>query len=787
MVTLIALLFLSSCTTYEPSLKIEILEIDYSKVNFELNILESKEHGIIESIDLIKDGIIVQSKGDLDREFDELLSNTEYQIQVIYSYQIRPQQEAQTITETISFRTESFEVPELAVITEELSYQTANLELIMIDNYNLISIENILLINEINETINIELSDIANLDNLFSNHNYSLLIEYSFDLNDGTGVKIQNYTFEFKTQEYKVPELRINLNETSYHSANIDIEFLNHNLKGKIIDIYLNPGSTITNDFNNLSDINIDNLWSNHLYEVNVLFQYDLADGNGMILDSTLLLFETKAYNKPTATIKLTNISNYAISFELDINDNDELGWIEEIKVLNSNDEIIISQSSFVDLVDNLIPNKSYQLVLVYQYDLQDGEGLKEIVHNIDFKTPLFDGHGTLISPYLIRSSMDFQNMGQYQSAEHSYFQLIADIDFLGLDFEPIDNFYHNLDGKGHIIKNVVISENIVDKELNLGLFRNNQGVISNLNIENIEIIASSIFNSNVGILVGLNYGDISNIRIQGKIINSSENSSNTGGLIGKQVSGKLNEIYVRVVLESTGVFGSYVGGIAGFVEPQGKIDIANIYSDSVIISRSPQYSSAGGLFGIIVAVGSNEVFINNMKALGSVITSSNSRNFGGGITGKVYPNNGGSISIENALIQVNIEGTFTDWEAYFGGSIGFILATYNAKFILQNSLSLGDVTMLGDNHFSGVGNVYGHLNSFGAQSALINIFGEQKQALIQNGITPETRADIENSSIQIINLLEYEQNDLYFNILKFNEEIWFSDNENNVPKLYFE
>ena len=108
------------------------------------------------------------------------------------------------------------------------------------------------------------------------------------------------------------------------------------------------------------------------------------------------------------------------------------------------------------------------------------------------------------------------------------------------------------------------------------------------------------------------------------------------------------------------------------------------------------------------------------------------------------------------------MEGTFTDWEAYFGGSIGFILVTYDAKFSMKNSLSLGDVKMLGKSHFSGVGYVYGHSNSFGAQSALINVYGAQNQTLIQNEIINITSIDDENINIIIIELSEFNQYELY-------------------------
>lgn len=96
-------------------------------------------------------------------------------------------------------------------------------------------------------------------------------------------------------------------------------------------------------------------------------------------------------------------------------------------------------------------------------------------------------------------------------------YALSSDIDLSNEDFTPIPVFSGTLDGQGHTIKGLSISEKSSDAGL-IGLI-GEQGVVKNLNIEgNIapggsKITAGGVVGTNKGIIDSVNFSGILNTR----------------------------------------------------------------------------------------------------------------------------------------------------------------------------------------------------------------------------------------------------------------------------------
>lgn len=243
-------------------------------------------------------------------------------------------------------------------------------------------------------------------------------------------------------------------------------------------------------------------------------------------------------------------------------------------------------------------------------------------------------GSGTAVDPYLITTPEELNQFRLDASTgltNNKYYKLGNDIDLSTFDTDsdasngnwvPIGgtNFFKGvLDGDDHSINNLKINTPSVS-----GVAFINQidvtGSVKNIKFNNADITGSYY----VGIVAGINNGNIMNTNVQGKVA-------------------------------GTATFG-YIGGVVG----QNKGIIANINAD-VEVANAYKYS------GIITGGNWSKGAIINVFANGSVTSS---YGYSGGITGE----NTGAI---NNVISVAKVNSTTYSGAITGGDIGYITNSY--------------------------------------------------------------------------------------------------------------
>lgn len=258
------------------------------------------------------------------------------------------------------------------------------------------------------------------------------------------------------------------------------------------------------------------------------------------------------------------------------------------------------------------------------------------------------------------------------------HYKLVNDIDCAGFNVDPIDSFSGVLDGNGYQIKNIYISDN----NNNIGLFRSleEDGVLQNLIINNL-VVESIHSSSNVGGLVGVNHGEITQVLIANSTINTP-NASNVGGLVG-QNNGNISHIesYTQVIgLEN-------VGGIIGLSQNH---TIGNLENHGNVRGYN-QSENLGGVIGYMV-LETNEV-ISNLTNHGQVQGDTSI----GGVVGKMSANISALINYGNVS------------SLYSGNNVGGITGTYLP--ILEGSVS--QVSNHGDVYgYANIGGLFGHIDS---------------------------------------------------------------------------
>ena len=241
---------------------------------------------------------------------------------------------------------------------------------------------------------------------------------------------------------------------------------------------------------------------------------------------------------------------------------------------------------------------------LYYQTD--DGASLSNLT-----ATTTLAGSGTNNDPYLVSSYGDMMEFSSNAGLRTGCYKLTKDIDMQELEItEALINqtFLGSFDGDGHTISNFSIVGGS-----NLGLFIRNDGTITDLGIDSVEITSSG---STVGVLCGTNYyGLISECFVTNSIISGFDN---LGGLCGYSYSSNIiksftynvnitgrNNVgglcgYNRAysIIENCYAVGTIngstkVGGLCGYLHDHS--NLVNCYSASTVSGSS----STGGLLGL--------------------------------------------------------------------------------------------------------------------------------------------------------------------------------------------
>ncbi|MDQ6419589.1 S-layer homology domain-containing protein [Paenibacillus sp. LHD-117] len=246
------------------------------------------------------------------------------------------------------------------------------------------------------------------------------------------------------------------------------------------------------------------------------------------------------------------------------------------------------------------------------------------------------EGTGTQDDPYEIATATQLNEVRDHltEAEVGAYFILTADIDLssytAGEGWVPIGQnnrqFTGNIDGNGFKIRNLTI-DRASGREQGLFGYTGNASVIINMQLENVNVSG----NRNVGALVGMNNGAISNSYAKGTVNGAyfdERSSYAVGGLVGEN-NATISDSYASVNV--SGDQSSNLGGLVG----ENNATISDSYATGSVTGTGNNY---GGLVGL------NYGDIDSSYALGTV--NGTGTNMGG-------------------LVGLNDEGTISD-DSYY-------------------------------------------------------------------------------------------------------------------------
>lgn len=279
----------------------------------------------------------------------------------------------------------------------------------------------------------------------------------------------------------------------------------------------------------------------------------------------------------------------------------------------------------------------------------------------------------------------EIYNIDQLFAIESGHrYKLMNDLDLAEFDWVPL-TFNGLIDGNNHSINNLKVVSNYPLENNNVGMFKEFNGILKNLNLINANYVVRAK-ETNVGGLIGEGSFTLENCSFQGNIDIISENA-NVGGLVGKSENSNIfyNTANANIIIDGNNGLLNVCGGIVGY----------SLYTyinynqaNTNINAKKFKRYQAGGIAGYIY---NNKQTISNNIVGDCLFNLVNEVNYSvlsaiGGIVGYSQ-----STDIYDNLIL----GTFnyTGYHFYYGGIVGIV---YHAK-VYDNLLGKKNISVIND------------------------------------------------------------------------------------------
>lgn len=308
----------------------------------------------------------------------ELLSNNEYRLVAVYM-----NMGAEEIVE-LTFKTQAKALPTVELTAGEVTQTSFGFDVAVTDTDNVGEITKIELIHG-EDVTNIEDLDTRSFTDLLSNNEYTVRVNYTYDLNDGVGDQIIEKTLAVRTAAKAIPEVTVKNKQVTKTSFDFDITVTDADKVGEITKLEFIHGEDAT-EIEDLSTRSFTDLLSGNQYTVKVTYTYDLNDGIGDQIIEKILTVKTVAKATPVVEITESNVTQTSFDFDITVTDADKVGEITKLELIHGEDATNIEELDTRSFTD-LLSNNEYTVKVTYTYDLNDGKGARIIEKNIDITT----------------------------------------------------------------------------------------------------------------------------------------------------------------------------------------------------------------------------------------------------------------------------------------------------------------------------------------------------------------------------------------------------------------
>ena len=685
-----------TCAKAVPTVEIMNVQSTQTEISFELNVTDTDNVGAVTKIELLHgdDEPIVAS--DLtSRSFENLLSNNDYTVKVTYTYDLNDGAGKQQIVKTADIKTKAKATPSVTIDNFSNTINQISADVTFEDIDSIGEIINIVLKkDDVQVAITNDRTSII-FDALDSDTEYTIVVEYKYNLNDGNGEQTATQTARrYTSPVFEFVEATCANTSAVIKGDVIYFEAIINNPSGvtveqvKINDRYYAPSAGTTRN--------------SVIVNINVEDQFEGGNTDLVVTEIKGILHGQKV------SFSIKNDNNVSVFVNGDFT-------VKGIKVVDENndepvdavfmdkeyyylvqignktgyniDSITISGVVFyakdIEVIDNSLlkirietkygKNKYGNITAVEYHNDYVGNKSKNIQSAQNFVYECFSNS----IPIEINNIEELLAMVQ-----HGYYVLGSDIVFSGTEWMPTTSFDGYLDGQNHSIKGLNCAKTFEDVDIEWGLFKKVSGIVKNLKLYGRAIITiTSTDNLIRNALIGglsARVGDVSIIDIENHISIALSGYGNIGGIIGMDI----NSTYPDVKMTNCVNYGSISGDVAGGIVGAGF---------GFVITGCINYGDiTGGTIGGISGNGGDIVnCVNDAVVRG--------RGYVGGIVGAMG-------NVTQCINKGDIYG-----ETYVGGIGGYQIG-------ISNSINRGTVTSE---------NIAGGILAFGEGVSISNVINE--------------------------------------------------------------
>ncbi len=726
-----------------PTVEIANVQSTQTEITFELNVTDTDSVGAIAKIELLHgedEPIVVEN---IDRTFANLLSNNDYTIKVTYSYDLNDGVGEQQIVKTADIKTRAKAVPTVEIGNWTNTQHKLSADVTYTDVDVVGHIESVVLFKGETQVATTNERTHVVFDALEGDTEYTLVVTYKYNLNDGKGEQTATQI----AKRYTAPQFEfveatcantgaVSKGDVIYFEAKVvnpsgvAIERI------KINDKYYTPSSGTTKT----SII------------VNITVE-DQFEGGNTALEVTEIEGTLRG-QKVTIVPSESNVANVFVIGELDVKSIkivDEDGKECDMVVQNKQYYYIVSFGNKTGYSIDEINISEHKYTLANgDYTMQDTQTAKipvmfmygmryAVVSNVKYSNSSLGEkskenvgvamHAVCVRnevPIVVTTAEQLKSMNDW-----GYYVLGNDINLAGTEWKDPSGFSGYFDGQGYAIKNMNFVGTVENKDFKWGLFKEATGVIKNLSLSGRLIVTMNSTGEKTyyayagGLCATTSGAALDTLTIENMVndvslyVTNNSGTAYVGGYIGSVGSaftivnsyntGSVSATSTATSSSSGGYAYAHAYAYAGGLVGDGTGTITDSYNTGSVSATSTATSSSGGGYAYAYAyagglVGNGAVTIVNSYNTGSVSASatgnSNSTAYAGGLVGR--GNQDGTVTITGSYNTGSVSAT-ADSTAYAGGLVG-----HGDTVTITDSYNTGSVSATG-NSYDYAGGLVGH------------------------------------------------------------------------------
>lgn len=375
-------------TTAKNAPTVELVDVvaGQSDVTFGVETVDKDNVGRISAVELLRENAVVATMDGNARKFTNLLSDTRYTLRVTYSYNLNDGKGERTMCATQNFATQAKYVPQVNIAKVVATTNSVTFVVNVYDRDNVGSLSRIELLHGDDQPI-VANANVRSFEGLLSDNVYTLNAVYAYDLNDGLGVRTLQATSQFTTTAVTAPTVNIAKVNPSKTSVTFVVDSDDPYGVLTLEQILLTHGNDDIIAADSTSARSFQNLLSDNLYTIKVVYSFDLNDGTGKQTLFVTSTFATLAKQTPSFKISDLSAGKRDVAYNLIITDIDGVGAVTLSEVLLGGSKFADSTDSATRQFGNLLSNNVYALHVVYGYDLNDGLGMRQTEQTTTFTT----------------------------------------------------------------------------------------------------------------------------------------------------------------------------------------------------------------------------------------------------------------------------------------------------------------------------------------------------------------------------------------------------------------